>query len=98
MSLQFYYIIDLCSRHGLVVDSRARIRKVASSSPGECSSPELTFCADSHLVSVPLRVTTVARKNLGHSAKSAGGRLNLSTHTPLIQLTESAWADYAVQA
>ena len=30
------------------------------------------------------RVTTVARKNPGHSAKSAGGRLQLNTHTPYV--------------
>ena len=30
-------------------------------------------------------VTAVARKRPGHSAKSAGSRLQLNTHTPLIQ-------------
>ena len=30
------------------------------------------------------RITTVARKKSGHSAKSAGGRLQLNTHTPYV--------------
>ena len=32
----------------------------------------------------PRRVTTVARKKSRHSAKSAGGRLQLNTHTPYV--------------
>ena len=35
------------------------------------------------------RVTAVARKRSGHSAKSAGGRLHLNTHTPLTQRSRS---------
>ena len=37
------------------------------------------------------RVTTVACKDPGHSAKSAGGRLQLNTHTPYI--CGFAWND-----
>ena len=50
---------------------------------GEFSSPGLTFCADSYfsICSTP-RVTAVACKDPGHPAKSAGGRLQLNTHTP----------------
>ena len=36
------------------------------------------------LISVSPRVTAVAVKDPGHSAKSAGGRLQLNTHTPYI--------------
>ena len=35
------------------------------------------------------RVTAVAGKKPGHSAKSAGGRLHLNTHTPLTQRSRS---------
>ena len=35
------------------------------------------------------RVTAVARKRPRHSAKSAGGRLQLNTHTPLTQPSRS---------
>ena len=48
---------------GLVIE-RLRVRIPA----GEFSSPELTLCADSYLVSVPSRVTAEARKDPGHSA------------------------------
>ena len=37
------------------------------------------------------RVTAVARKNPGHSAKSAGGRLQLNTYTPYV--CGFAWSD-----
>ena len=57
------------SRDSLLVEWRTRDQKVASSNPsvgavGEFSSPELICCADSHSVSVPLRVTAVACKRL----------------------------------
>ena len=46
-------------------------------------SPGLTFCADSYfgIRSTP-GVTVVARKDPDHSARNAGGRLQLNTHTP----------------
>ena len=53
----------------------------------EFSSPELTSCADSHSVSVPPPFWH--KKDLGHTAKSAGGRLHLNTHTPLTQRSRS---------
>ena len=37
------------------------------------------------------RVTAVARQDPGHSAKSAGGRLQLNTHTPYV--CGFAWSD-----
>ena len=42
---------------------RLRVRTLAEAA-GEFSSPELTLCADSYSVSVPPRVTAVARKRL----------------------------------
>ena len=53
-------------------------------------SPELTLCADSHLVSIPPPVLLQWHvKDPGHSAKSAGGRLHLNTHTLLTQRSQS---------
>ena len=34
-------------------------------------------------------------KDLGHSAKSAGGRLHLNTHVYTLDPTNLEWADYA---
>ena len=53
---------------------RSRVR-IPAGTAGEFSSPGSTFCADSYfgIRSIP-----------GHSAKSAGGRLQLNTHTPYV--------------
>ena len=53
---------------------------------GEFSSPELTFCADSYfgIGSTPV-LPKYHAKDSGHSAKSAGGSIQLSAHTPLTQ-------------
>ena len=56
--------------------------RVLAGAAGEFFSPELTFCADSHLVSVPLLVTAVARKR----------------HAYTLDPRKSEWADYVVQA
>ena len=70
------------------LERRSRDPKVASSNPagaaGELSSPESAVLT---LVWCPLhpQVTAVACKRPRHSAKSAGGRLHLNTHTPLTQ-------------
>ena len=52
---------------------------------GEFSSPESTFCADSYL---SIRSTPVLPqghlKDPGHSARSAGGRLQVNTHAPYV--------------
>ena len=48
---------------------------------GESSFPGSTFCADTYSVSILPSVTTVALNDPGHSAKSAGGRLQLNTKT-----------------
>ena len=67
----------------MIERSRVRIPAVAA---GEFSSPGSTFCADRLLFWYPFhpRVTAVARKNPGHSAKDVGGRLQLHTHTPYV--------------
>ena len=61
---------------------------------GEFYSPEQSFCADSYSVSVLLQKHA---KDLGHSAKSAGGRFTPKrVHT--IDPTQYKWADCAIQA
>ena len=53
--------------------------QIPAGAAGELSSPGSTFCADSYF---GIRSTPV--KDPGHSAKSAGGRLQLNTHTPYL--------------
>ena len=68
---------------------RLRVR-IPAGAAGELSSPELTLCADSYSVSVPPPVLPQWHvKDPGHSAKSAGGRLHLNTHTQLTQRSRS---------
>ena len=68
---------------------RLRVR-IPAGAEGEISSPVLTLCADSYSVSVPPPVSPQWHvKDPGHSAKSAGGRLHLNTHVPLIQQSRS---------
>ena len=63
---------------------RSRVR-IPAGTAGEFSSPGSTFCADSYF---GIRSTPVLPqshvKNPSHSAKSAGGRLQLNTHTPYV--------------
>ena len=63
---------------------RSRVR-VPAGTAGEFSSPGSTFCADSCF---GVRSTPVLPqwhvKNPGHSARSAGVRLQLNTHTPCV--------------
>ena len=63
---------------------RYRVR-VPAGAAGEFSSPESTFCADSHsgIRSSPV-LPQWHVKDPGHSAKSAGGRLQLNTHVPYV--------------
>ena len=68
---------------------KLRVRILAGAA-GEFSSPlpGLILCADSYLVSIPFCVTVVACKgpwSIGHSARSAGGRLHLNSRTPVTQ-------------
>ena len=70
---------------------RSRVR-IPAGVAGEFSSPGSTFCADTCF---GIRSTPVLPqwhvKDPGHSAKSAGGRLQLNTHTPYI--CGFAWSD-----
>ena len=64
--------------------------QILAGAAGEFSSPELTFCADSYSVSVPIPVLPQwHEKDPGHCAKSSGGMLHLNTHTPLTQRSRS---------
>ena len=64
--------------------------RIPAGAAGEFSSPELTLCADSYSVSVSPPVSPQWHvKDPGHSAKSAGGRLHLNTHTALTQRSRS---------
>jgi len=64
---------------------KGQVKIPAGAAAGEFSSPGSTFCADSyfgiHYTPVLLQQHV---KDPGHSAKSAGGRLQLNTHTPLV--------------
>ena len=69
---------------------RLRVR-VPAGAAGEFSSPELTLYADSYSMSVPPLVLPQWHvKDPAHSAKSAGGRLHLNTHSPLTQRSRSS--------
>ena len=69
------------------LERRTRDRKVAGSKSllerREFSSPGSTFCADIGIRSTPV-LPQKHVKDPGHSAKSAGGRLQLNTHTPYV--------------
>ena len=79
------------SNAGLVFE-RLRVR-IPAGAAGEFSSPELTLCADSYSVSVlpPCLLSLSDVTDPSHSAKSAGGRLHLNTHTPLIKQVGMSW-------
>ena len=63
---------------------RSRVR-IPAGAAGKFSSPGSTFCADSNLGILYTPVLPQWRvKDPGHSAKSAGGRLQLNTHTPYV--------------
>ena len=67
---------------------RLRVR-ILEGVAGEFSSPELTLCADLFGVRSTPVLPQWHVKDPGHSAKSAGGRLHLNTHTPLTQRSGS---------
>ena len=78
----------------MLVELRTRDRKVASSNPGRIGLriffSRVNFVC---LLLFGVRFTPVLPqwhvKKLGYSAKSAGGRLHLNTHTPLTQRSQS---------
>ena len=59
--------------------------RIPAGAVGEFSSPGSTFCADSYfgLCSTPVLLQQHV-KDHGHSAKSAGGRLQLNMYAPYI--------------
>ena len=66
----------------MMESSRVRIPAGAA---GEFSSPGSTFCADSYFGtrSTPVLLQQHVKDRV-HSAKSAGGILELNTHTPYV--------------
>ena len=87
---------DLGTRIACWLECQTHDWKIASSNlagaAGEFSSPEstLSVCVLT-LIRCPFHpcVTAVACKRLGHSAKSAGVRIHLNTHTPLTHQSRS---------
>ena len=59
--------------------------QILAGAAGEFSSPCSTFCADSYfgIRSTPM-LPQQHVKDPSHSAKSAGSRLQLNTHTPYV--------------
>ena len=63
---------------------RSRVR-IPAGATGEFSSPWSTFCADSYFgIRSTLALPQEHVKDPGHSAKSAGSRLQLNTHIPYV--------------
>ena len=71
--------------------------QVPAGAEGEFSSPVFTFCADSYSVSVPTRVTAVARKRRRSFFPKCRWQAS-PKHAYTFDPTKSEWADYAVQA
>ena len=63
--------------------------RMPTGAAGELFSPELTSCADSYSVSFSPLVIAMARERPRYSAKSAGSKFHLNTHTPL---TQRSWS------
>ena len=64
---------------------RSQVR-VQAEAAGEFSSPGSTFCAESYVGIHSIRVIQQKQhvKDPGHSAKSAGSRLQLKTNAPYV--------------
>ena len=86
--------IDECRysplRAGLVI-SRLRTRFSAGVA-GECSYPELTFCADSYSVFVPPQVTAAAHKRPRSFCEKCKWQVALN-HAHTLDPTKSEWAN-----
>ena len=64
---------------------RSRVR-VPAGAAGECPSPGSTFCADSYFgIGFSPVLPQKYVKYPGHSAKGAGGKLQLNTHAPYVR-------------
>ena len=70
--------------------------QVPAGAAGEFSSPELNF-ADTYSVSVPPRVTAVARKRPRLFCRKCRWQVT-PKHAYNLEPTKLEWADYAVQA
>ena len=72
------------------LECRTHVWKVTGLNP--CRSSRRIFCADSYfgICSTPM-LPQQHVKDPGHSAKSAGGRLQLNMHTPYV--CRFAWSD-----
>ena len=85
----WYSVLLLITHRHLIDDSDditpCHIVSYRIGAAGEFSSPGSTFCADSYfgIHSTPV-LPQQHVKDPGHSAKSAGGRLQLNTHTPYV--------------
>ena len=89
--IQFPHTLPPSCQKSLLVELRTRDREVESSNPGR-SGGRFFFFSRLNFVSwffFGVRSTPVLPqwhiKDPGHSVKSAGGRLHLTTHTPLTQ-------------
>ena len=68
--------------------------RIPAGAAGECSSPELIFCADSYSVSVPPRATAGARKRPQSFFQKCRWKVT-PKHAYTLDPTKSGWADYA---
>ena len=80
---------------GLVIE-RLRVR-IPAGAAGEFSSPDLTFYADSHSVSIATRVTALARKRPRSFCQKCKWQVT-PKHEYILDPTKSEKADYALQA
>ena len=85
---------------GNILVHQAHDQKVASLNPGRRAgkffSPKLTFSADSYSVSVPPRVTAVARKRPWSLCQKCRWQI-IPKHTYTFDPMKLEWVDYAVQ-
>ena len=72
---------------------RLRVR-IPAEAAGEFSSPESTLCADSYSVSVPPRVTALARKRPKSFYQKCRWQVT-HKHAYTLDLSKLEWADYA---
>ena len=80
-----------------LVIERLRVR-IPAGAAGEFSSPESTLCAESYSVSVPPRVTAVARKRPRSFCQKCRKQVK-PKHAYTLDPSRSEWADHvAVQA
>ena len=80
-----YSITNWRKRNSFLIERRTRDRTTESSNPSRSGggSEHCVLALIHFWFSFHPHVTAVAHKRPGHSAKIAGGRLHLNTHTPL---------------